>query len=206
MAKKVRQALGKASNVIVATVGAKITPALRKQIDTLRKPFMSYAKDFTLVQESREELAPRFMKIFGAYMQATGESFVAFVRTIDPTVPQDRDGYRAHRSYQAAEYLRRLRNQGSQQGRAKPVRSRLAVTARLLGTLASIVKDPGEFWNGIASELTLTPRQITRLRDMAKAMQPVIDVSKIKPVDVKIVHQEVSESTVTAETRESATA
>lgn len=169
-----------------------LSKSVAKQIEALRAPFKAYAAQYGKLAATRAELAPRFMQAFGAWMQEVGGSFVEFCRLVDPGIPQDRTAYRTHQSYQAADYLRRLvsrRDTGER--RTQPVRSNLTATARLLATILPLVRDTDALWEGIAVELGLKPRQITRLKEVTSAVKPLIDLSGIRPLrDVKIIHVE----------------
>lgn len=171
------------------TDNAEMTAALRKEIDGLRKPFAGFASDFAKLSETRGELAPKFWKVFGNYTAQVGGSFVDFVRVLDPTVPSDRAAYRAHRAYQAADYLRRLVSRRDTGGRAtRPVRSNVTIMARLLATLIPLVKDQESLWQGLGAELGLRPRQLTRLRNEVATVRPIVEINA-KPVEtLKVIH------------------
>lgn len=171
----------------MATV--EMSAALKRQIEALRKPFHAFAHDFGKLAETRAELAPKFMSAYGTYLQQTGGSFVDFCRLIDPSIPAERSAYRAHKSYQAADYLRRLvarRDVGAR--RTRPVRSNVTVLARALGSLLPLVKDQDQFWSGVAAEFGLTQRQVGRLRTVTGEVKPLLDLRGVKPTQTRIVH------------------
>lgn len=179
-------------------ISAKVTTA----INGLRKPFMSYAAKFGELTEARKDFAPKLMKVFGAWMQDTGSNrFVQFVRLLDPTIPMDREGYRAHHSYMAADYLRRASGRkDTGTNRAKPVRSNLAIMARLLATIQPLSLDPAALWEGVKREFALTDRQVTKLQQVVAASQPLIRIPNVKPFRVKIVHVPHDEAVAAART------
>lgn len=159
-----------------------ITAALKKEIDGLRKPFASFVAAFGALSVTREELAPKLIKAYGSYLAQVGGTFVDFVRVLDSSVPADRTAYRVHKAYMAADYLRRLVSRRDTGGRAvKPVRSNLNMLARLLATLVPLVKDSEGLWSGLATELSLKPRQVSRLRAVVASVQPLIEL-KLKPI------------------------
>lgn len=168
---------------------ATLSAGTRKMIADIKRPFMAYVNQFAGLAETRAQLAPKFMKIFGKYTSEIGGNFVDFVRVLDPNTPNDRAEYRIFKSYTAADYLRRLagrRDTGT--NRAKPVRSNLAIMARLLATIQPLVSDGEAFWKGIAGEFGLTARQVTKLRQVVSSAQPIIRITVPHPVPARIVH------------------
>jgi hypothetical protein len=166
-----------------------ISKKTKKGIDALKKPFMAFSTAFGALAISRAELAPKFMKVYGAYLQETGGSYVDFVRMVDPSVPADRAAYREHKSYKAAEYLRRLVARRDVKGnRQKPVRSNLAAMARLIATIQPLVADVEAFWKGLSAEFGLTARQTGRLRQVVGASQPLLKINVARPSPVRVIH------------------
>lgn len=162
---------------------------LTNAIHGLKKPFLAFSQQFGILAESRAELAPRFMRVHGSYLQEGGGSFVDFVRLLDPSVPADRTAYRAHKGYQAADYLRRLVSRRDVTGnRAKPVRSNLNAMARLIATIQPLVVDQAAFWGGISTEFGLSVRQTTRLKQVVSASQPLIKITAKPQRNVKVIH------------------
>lgn len=170
-----------------------LTPALERQIVALRRPFAAFAERFGALSATRAELAPQFMRIFGAYtQQQAGGTFVAFVRKLDPEVPAERTAYRAHKSYQAAEYLRRLvarREPGGNRAPAAPAtRSNLTALARALATILPLVRDVQVVWRAVESELGFTARQVGRLQQVVAATQPLLTLPNARPMTPRVVH------------------
>lgn len=166
-----------------------LTAATARQIGQMRRSFMAYADNFKGLATTRAELAPRFMALFGDYLRQVGGSFVDFVRMIDPNVPAERTAYRAHPSYQAAEYLRRLvsrRDTGD--NRQKPVRSNVAALARITAAFLKTVADPEVVWRAFESELGFTARQIGRLKQIVGATQPLVAVEVNRPHRATVIH------------------
>lgn len=81
---------------------------LAHEIDLLRAQFHVIVSQLHALTVRRAEFAPQFLAVYRRWHRATGRSFVAFVRELDPSVPGDKAGYQHHRSYHAALYLRRL--------------------------------------------------------------------------------------------------
>ena len=177
-----------------------ISSATRRLLDGVRKPFTAFANNFASLAVSRAELAPRFIKAFGAYQKDTGGTFVSFVALLDPSVPvNDRDSYRAHKAYQAATYLRRLSGRTDVgANRARPMRSNLTNLARAIATIQLWVSDVEAFWKGIGAEFGLKPRQLTKLRQVVSASKPLVDI-KAKPQPVKFIHVETADITTAGE-------
>lgn len=80
---------------------------LAVSIEKLRQPFGTFVTEHGLLSTSRASLAPPFMQAFQLYETETGKTFVDYVRLFDPSLPAERDAYRASRVYMAADYLRR---------------------------------------------------------------------------------------------------
>jgi hypothetical protein len=176
-----------------AAAAVELSRKLQKQIEDLRKPFRAFAVEFGKVYQKRKDLAPVFMAAYVAWQTEVGaQPFIRFVQVLDPDVPSDRNGYRAHASYQAADYMRRSIGRRDAGGNAaKPTRSPgLVNLARLLKTVLPLYKDAELFWRGIAAELTLRPRQVTNLRAAVDEVEPLIELPKIKPQagPAKIIH------------------
>lgn len=172
---------------------------VQKQIDAVTKPFFAFAKAYGDLAVTRAKLAPQFMKACAGWQAETSGTFVEFVRLLDPTVPADREARKAHKVYNAAEYLRRLITRRDVGGAAtKPVRSRLSDLARLIKTLIPIVRDEQALWQGISVELGLAPRQITRLRKEVAAVEPILDLRRVTPQPVKVVHMATAPPVTTA--------
>lgn len=158
-----------------AVVTLAVTAKTRHLIDAIREDFTAFADGFASITSSRAELAPRFMKAFAAWAQETGSTFAAFVRVLDKDVPEDRDGYRAHPSYQAADYLRRL---GAGQGREvvpedeRPMTAYQAL-AYLVATVMPVVDPTGSIWSAFVREMRWTPEQAERVKVAAAKVGPV---------------------------------
>lgn len=170
-----------------------LSAALKRQIEAVKKSFNSFAKELGLVNETRAELAPRVMKAQAAFQTETGNaSWLGFYRLLDPTIPTDRDGYRAHPSYKAGEYLRRLSGRsdvggkGTQSTRGKGVNG----LARVIATLLPIVSNQDALWAGIAKEFSLTARQIGNLRTATGQVKPLMVLAGVRPQAIKIIHAE----------------
>lgn len=150
--------------------GPQITSKTRGLIDGIREDFRAYVDDFTQLTVSRETLAPRFMKAFAAWAQETGGPFVAFCRVLEPAIPEDREGYRAHPAYQAADYLRRLtaaqtggreRDQIPEGERPIPVYRAFAM---FLATVLPAIDPNGTLWGAFVKEMHWSEDQANRIR------------------------------------------
>ena len=115
-----------------------LSTKVRNAIEAIKKPFTSFVKDFAALAISREELAPKFMKAFGMWQAETGGTFVDFVRTMDSTVGKVRAEYRAHRSYQAADYLRRIVGNAAKVNRPQTAAERASQPATPTDALARV--------------------------------------------------------------------
>lgn len=169
-----------------------VSAGVQRLIDGIKRPFLAYSQQFIKLAETRAALAPSFMKACRAWQAETNGTFVAFVTLLDPSVPADREARKSHKVFNAATYLQRLVSAGAGGGRARttPLRSRMTDTARLIKTLEPLVSDKTAFWAGLAAELGLKQRQVTRLKQVVASVQPLLDLRRIAPQQVRIVHME----------------
>lgn len=144
-------------------------------IDDVRRPFTAFVDEHSIVLESRADLAPKFVRAYDAFRTDTEQSFVAFVRLFDPEIPADREGYRNHRTYQAAEYLRRV--VANQAKPALPVNKRpvtpLVALARLLATILPDMVDHEILWAAFVKEMRWSQGQVARLQTIVNREGPV---------------------------------
>ena len=194
--------------VLTGIPGGKLSPELSRNIEALRKPFLDYVQGFASMSARRDELAPRFMAALDDWRKETGRTqFIEFCRTVDPSIPTRRDdspegpGYRNHRSYQAADYLRRKSSRtDSGVGRATPIRNSSWKLSRLLATLLPLVRKDSvsEFWNAIATEFDLAKGQVNTLKRMTETTQPIMEIHA-KPQPLKMIHVEIGPAKPVAE-------
>lgn len=174
---------------------AALTAKLVRTLDGIRATFLTFVQDFATLTTRREELAPKFMKAFNMYQAETGESFVNFVRALDPSVPADRTGYRGHRAYQAADYLRRLVQQNSRVKESPveranriasaPVNTRHGM-ARVLATFAPLV-DEGAMdvlWKALGAHLHWTEGQIDGMKALVEEEPALVKIKAPKGVEI----------------------
>lgn len=179
-----------------ATTSGPMTVGLRNKIDGLKRPFTAFVNSFQSITTTRAELAPKFMQVFGTWQAETGKPFVDFVRALDPTVPADRAGYRGHKSYQAADYLRRLvarRDTGPNRRAARPLRNNVAIMARLLKTILPLISNADVVWRAMNEELGLNNRQVTALKQRTEAEEPLMKLRGARPMSATVVHVEPAE-------------
>lgn len=172
----------------VVEAAAVISKALAKEIAATAKTFNGFAKDYGLVNQTRAEYAPKFMKLYGKYQSVTGGSFVSFIQMLDPTMPADRTAYRAHRAWIAADYLRRLVNRRSPNATAAPARSSLTNLAQTLGVIVGMVKDPEIVWQAAAAQFGFTKTQIGKLRNLTAQTRPLLVIDIAKPFPPNVIH------------------
>lgn len=179
-------------------VTAGLSEKVQTAIDSVQSQFVNFVQDFTSLNESREDLAPKFMKAFGAWQSETGGSFVAFVRLLVPDVPEDREGYRAHRAYQAADYLRRLTAAGSRKQETpvdraariasrpvSPQRAMARMVAAVLPLLAPETLD--KLWQAMQAELRWSEQQVANLQQTTSEETPLVQLRA--PAGVKVAHK-----------------
>lgn len=158
----------------------------RKLVEAVRPAFTQFAADFEALTVKRSELAPKLMKAYGAVQSETGISFVGFVRLMDPTVPVSREAYRAHKTYAAADYLRRLaagRPSAAAGPRITPeAETPLDVLSRLVAAILPNLDAP-IFWTSFAQVCAphWSERQMTTLRSRVESLTAV----GIKPIPIR---------------------
>lgn len=164
---------------------AELTTKTRKAVEAIRRPFGVFIKDFSSLSEKREDLAPKFMKAFNLWATETGGTFVEFVRFLDPSLPQSSKEYRAHRSYGAADYLRRLVAQARRgerstertaQERATAPATPMVGMARVLSALMQLIPEDQhiKITEAISEELHWNDRQILRLEQLMQEHIPLV--------------------------------
>ena len=160
---------------------APISARLRNLVNQIRRPFLAFSEGLEALTTSRAQFAPQFMRAYGTYMNEVGGSFVGFVRLLDPSVPEDRESYRNHRSYQAASYLRRLVNQAeaaAERTRRREAGEEAAPTplmlmlARTIRTLIDLTGDDEVVWV-VAAEVGIRPRSLERLQNLTEEAEPI---------------------------------
>lgn len=150
----------------------KPTASTRKLVDALRSDFGAYVENFKVMAADRSELSPRFMAAFDAWAKDTGGTFVAFVRSLDASVPEDRDGYKAHPTYQAADFLRRKNadaNRPPLPVGKRPV-SVYDALAIIVATVLPAVDHNGAIWNAFVREVKWTKERADALRERANKL------------------------------------
>lgn len=191
-----------------------LSAAAKRTIEKVRTNFRAFTDGFSLLAGKREELAPKFMKAYEVYRSEAGPeaTFVDFVRLLAPEVPADRDGYKAHRSYQAADYLRRLdaSQRAAQQEKPEgpehaPTRP-LDAVARLLGSIMPMLPEDqrAKVWEALRSELHWSDRIVSKVQKAVEDVLPLLQTSTPRGVPmpamkVRIVHATVPGSSPGAE-------
>lgn len=168
---------------------------LTKAIDSLRVTFRDFTDDFAALNLNREVLAPKFMKVFGQWQATTGGTFVDFVRILVPSVPADREGYRAHPAYASADYLRRITQQESREtetpvARANriasaPVNPRVAL-ARMLASILPLLSPETlpVLWQSAADTLHWSEATIKEMQTLVESAPPLVTLRTPRGVHV----------------------
>jgi len=156
-----------------------LTP-LQQVITTLKQPFAAFVRLHASIGETSSTLAPKFMEAFTQWEAETHGAFVEFVSLFDPTVPKDREGYRHHKTYQAAEYLKRrymmmqiVAALGTDVTQAV---GPLEAFARLVRTILPHIPTAQQemLWHVLEIELHWSPARIKALRNKTKKAEPLI--------------------------------
>lgn len=168
-----------------ATPVLELSAKVKRAVEGIRQQFNAYTKAFSALAVRREELAPQFMKAANLWMAETSRSFVDFVRYLDPAIGNNRAEYRNHRTYQAADYLRRLAGRAEARGRPRTAAERANAPAPPTDAIASIVASlmtvipedrQQQVWEAMATRLHWTPRQINRLQTQVEHVDPLVQI------------------------------
>lgn len=161
-----------------------VSSKVLKAVDAIKKPFTQFVKDFASLATSREELAPKFMKAANAWMEETSGTFVDFVRYLVPDVGATRNEYRAHRAYQAADYLRRLvaqqaraRREPTTEGTVAPATPMNAMASLVASIMPLIPEDQKHrLWESFYVNLHWSQRQVERLQGLIGDADPLVNI------------------------------
>lgn len=155
-----------------STYSQKLTEAL----DTLRPAFREVGNDLQRLTRKRAEIAPTFLKTFTIWRRETGRSMLAFVHTLDPSVPvNDRAAYRVHPSYQAAFYLKGLAEGTGDEAKrrgATPL-AMLAITIKSFMPLCGSQREQKEALQVILAATKWRDRDQRRLLTAIRRARPV---------------------------------
>jgi hypothetical protein len=157
---------------------APMSRSVKRLVDAIRQPFLSFSGDLSGLTVRRGELAPKFMKAYNAWAGETSGSFPVFCQVLDPSIGPTREEYRAHKSFQAADYLRRLVNQQNRPARdanaARPSTPMDAV-ARLLKTITPLIgaDEITKLHEALKRELHWSDRQVTQLNTRVETVEPL---------------------------------
>lgn len=156
---------------------AELSGSLKREIDRIKPELMAFTRKFGGLQESRAELAPRFMQLYNKLAgDNAGFTFVEYARLFDSSIPTNSsltDGYRGHRTYQAADYLRRLTRQRPR-GRANVRDGATDALARMIATLLQIAPSPDPIWTAVQAEFKFGERAMTGLKRRVESTKPLI--------------------------------
>lgn len=147
-------------------------------IDGIKRPFLTFMDEFGAITASRRELAPAFMRAFEAWRTDTAGNFVGFVRMLVPDVPANRDGYREHPAYQAADYLRRLAAIDAAPREPVPPELRpatpLVALARVVATVLPMLGPNAEaLWAAFIEEMHWSAEQVARFQGLVNRSGPM---------------------------------
>lgn len=162
-----------------AAVPVVLTARTVRLVDDIRVPFKAFSEGHALLEKGRQQLAPKFMRACAAWQEETSGTFVAFVQLLDPTVPADRDGYKAHTTYAAADYLRRLMGaaatrQGKGDSDGEKPASPVQVIAALLATMAPVVENMDAVWSAFETRLHWSSQRVKHLQQLVGQSPPLL--------------------------------
>lgn len=160
-----------------------LTAKVKKAVMAIKAKFTTFTKNFAALSVSREELAPQFMKAANLWMAETKGTFVDFVRFLDPNVGNTRDEYRSHRSYQAADYLRRLVANSARRDRTGDEEAPRAAAptdaiASILGSLLEIIPEDRhqQVYDALQERMGWSERQVTRMQTQVEHVDPLVHI------------------------------
>lgn len=161
-----------------------LSAAASKAVNGIRDDFSAFVDGFISLESDRAAFAPKFMRAFEVWAKDTEGNFVGFVRQLDPKVPEDRDGYRAHTTYQAADYLRRLNAQTNRDAREVPEDERPVslntALIYLVATVMPLVDPTGSIFSAFAKEMHWDAEQQERIKVRAAKLGAVKLPPRIK--------------------------
>lgn len=166
-----RQATAKSTEI-----AEPLTAATRRLVDGIRDEFDGFVDGYIALEADRDKIATHFMRAFNAWQKETDGTFVGFVRLLVPKVPEDRDGYKAHPAYQAADHLRRKVADAQRERETPEVAeedrpaSTLTALERLIATVMPIIDPTGSIWSAFVKELNWSEEQAQRIRDRASKL------------------------------------
>ena len=164
----------------VETAPVELSAKVKRAIETLRAPFKAFTADLAALTVSRAQLAPAFMKAFETFKTETELGLADFTRQFDPTVPADRDGYRQHKAYQAADYLRRIVAQSARPQRADRPQAATPLDgmARLIASMLPLLSadQVPRLWESVERELHWSDRQVSALQHRVDAAEALVNV------------------------------
>lgn len=174
----------------IEPVAVRLSAKVRNAVDAIREPFGTFVAEYSALAVRREELAPRFMKSFGLWQAETGATFVDFVRVLVPDLGTSRKEYRAHRAYQAADYLRRLAAAVTRaplsaseaaaevQARTRPAKPSEGL-ARVLASMLALLDPAAQaiVWIAVHDGLHWGDRQVADLQTAVQDAQPLVKLT-----------------------------
>lgn len=172
----------------IANTTPNLSARVSKAVKAITAQFRAFTRDFAAISVKREELAPQFMKAANLWMAETKGTFVDFVRLLDPAVGNTRAEYRDHRSYQAADYLRRLVSNASRKAlaggdadgnRAATPATATDAVARIMASLMEVIEAPAQqarIYEALSTQLHWTPRQVQRLQTQVQHVDPLVHI------------------------------
>lgn len=182
--------------VTIGNMVIRITRELQSKIEGMRERLSEFGR---VLASHKADLVEPFMSGLEQWRKETGRnSFVEYVRAIAPDVPGDRDGYRSHPTYQAADYLRRVYQRTTKTGTSAATSNTRSIRvnavnrlARALKTVFSVIQPAliDQIWTGIATEYGLNDRQLTTLKARVELAQPLLTLPIRRPVAAEVVHE-----------------
>lgn len=174
-----------ATDTEVAAVA--LSARTRTLIDKARDGFLGFVKTHSGFLLKREDIVGPFAKAWKAFKEETTLTLADFARQFDPSVPADRDGYRAHSTYRAAENLMALHRQLERAKQAKeagttasgPQRATpLDAVARMLKSVLPLISadQVDRLWETVTKELGWTEQQVTNLKNRTSEAEALLAV------------------------------
>lgn len=149
---------------------------LRAAIEELRPAFRELGHGLDQLTRKRTEVAPLFMRAYQIWRREIKRPFIAFVHELDPTMPvKDRNAYRQHRSYRAAQYLLQLAEQPEKVAGSRGLTplAMLAVTIKSFLPLCGSVREQKHALEALTKTSRWRESDIRRLTATIRRAKPI---------------------------------
>lgn len=167
-----------------------LSAKVQKAVDEIKSQFTGFVRSFEALEAKRGDLAPKFMKAANMWQAETGGTFIDFVRFLVPEVGETVKEYKAHRAYQAADYLRRkaagprnlggdvTQGAGGNAGPGTTQETPMVVLERLLASLLPSIPEKAQeqIYAALKESSNWTDNRIETLRTRVDEVDPLVEI------------------------------